>query len=74
VSRLILLFLLGYVIWKIVQVAIRVMTTVRPSDTGRVRDEGGHQPKQKQEYTNVTDAKFEDIPKSREEDNSQRKS
>jgi hypothetical protein len=63
--------LLGYVVWKIVQAAIRIMTGVRPSDNGRVRDERGHQPKQKQEYTNVTDAKFEDIPKSRESDKSQ---
>ena len=70
--RLILVFLVGYVIWKMVQLAIRIMSNIRPSDRRHVRDERGPEPKQKQEYTNVTDAEFEDLPPTGEDNKDQR--
>jgi hypothetical protein len=57
-----------------VQLAVRIMSSMRSRDRGNDRDAQGPPPKQKQEYTNVTDAKFEDIPPKAEDNKTQRTS
>jgi len=58
--RLLWYLLVGYVLWKIVQVVMKVLTGPLHPGQSHPAPPGGPSP-QKKEFTDVRDAEFEDI-------------
>ena len=65
--RVLLYIILAYFVWRMLRNVFRLMMSSREQQGGYVRDTqpGGSKPKQ--EYKNVTDAEFEDLPKRKED-------
>ena len=70
--RLILLFLICYIIWKIVQIVIKVFKSTRSRyDTVH---RSSQNKKQVVQFTDVKDAEFKDLPPEPEKQNDKAKS
>ena len=59
--RVLLYILLAYFIWRVVRTVLRSIMSSREGG-GYVRDTQPGASRPKQEYKNVTDAEFEDLP------------
>ena len=64
--RLILYLILGYIIWRVVQIVMRMAGRSSRSDSGSMEPPAPHgKSPSSPGFTDVKDARFEDIPRSK---------
>jgi len=70
VVRILLFLLLAYFVVRVLRNVFRAMMSSGEQRGGYVRDDQSGHSKPKQEYKNVTDAEFEDLPGKKEDGSS----
>jgi hypothetical protein len=65
--RLILYFFLGYLVWRVVQIVVRIMSNARSDNHQSVHNGSTTQQTTATPFSNVKDADFEDLPPTKGE-------